>query len=81
MNTTMDNDLRMRIIDRIAFCERFNWSRNIGAGFIADDIDTVVATGDDVLIRFYRQNRSQQFAIRELNLRELDAVRAFLAPK
>jgi hypothetical protein len=62
--------IKARIEDR----ERAGWSRNIGAGFVEEDIEAVFPSGDCAFTLRYG-GHTQRFAVADLNLRELDAVR------
>lgn len=62
-----------RIQDR----ERAGWSRNIGAGFVDEDIESVFPLGVE-RFRLTYSGHVQDFNVKDLNLRELDAVRGWL---
>lgn len=57
---------------------KYGWSRNIGAGFIKDDIKTVHLNSDKTFTIHFNFLHTQTFTTGDLNLRETDEVIKYL---
>jgi hypothetical protein len=66
--------VKTRIEDR----QKAFWSRIIGAGFIADDIENIWPESNMRFFSMRYAGNTQSFQLRDLNLRELDAIKEWL---
>lgn len=58
--------------------EKYGWSRDIGTGFIKDDINSVTLNPDGTFTIAFGFNHTQTFTTTDLNLRETEELVRYL---